>query len=169
MNASIPHVDWYLILCVAQKRQPPCTSIVYWGCRLSLNFATLSNAANDIDSKDIDETRRFLFDHLSSFYQLKSLYQFNEKFAPEWCSRYLAYRDVLKIPKLALAIAQSGAQDKGRGLDRHPVAVEGDNAAPGVELDEFHVTQLGARPKGEGVAVPGGVVGIRGEAEGVRV
>lgn len=76
-------------------------------CRLSLNFATLSNAANDIDSKAIEETRRFLFDHLSSFYQLKSLYQFNEKFAPDWCSRYLAYRDVLKIPKLALAIAQS--------------------------------------------------------------
>lgn len=74
---------------------------------LSLNFATLSNAANDINSRAIDETRRFLFDHLSSFYQLKSLYQFNDKFSPEWCSRYLAYRDVLKIPKLALAIAQS--------------------------------------------------------------
>jgi lysylphosphatidylglycerol synthetase-like protein (DUF2156 family) len=53
------------------------------------------------------ETRRFLFDHLSSFYQLKSLYQFNDKFAPDWCSRYLTYRDVLKIPRLALAIAQS--------------------------------------------------------------
>ena len=75
--------------------------------RLSLNFATLSNAANDIESRAIDETRRFLFDHLSSFYQLKSLYQFNDKFAPDWCSRYLVYRDVLKIPKLALAIAQS--------------------------------------------------------------
>jgi phosphatidylglycerol lysyltransferase len=75
--------------------------------RLSLNFATLSNAANDIESRAIDETRRFLFDHLSSFYQLKSLYQFNNKFAPDWCSRYLTYRDVLKIPRLALAIAQS--------------------------------------------------------------
>jgi phosphatidylglycerol lysyltransferase len=75
--------------------------------RLSLNFATLSNAAHDIDSKVIDETRRFLFEHLSSFYQLKTLYQFNDKFAPEWRSRYLVFRDVLKIPKLALAIAQS--------------------------------------------------------------
>lgn len=75
--------------------------------RLSLNFATLSNAADDIESKVIDDTRRFLFEHLSSFYQLKSLYRFNDKFEPDWCSRYLAYRDVLKIPKLALAIAQS--------------------------------------------------------------
>ncbi len=78
------------------------------GCAmLSLNFATLSNAAGDIDSRAVDQTRRFLFERLSSYYQLKSLYQFNVKFAPQWSSRYLAYRDVLKIPKLALAITQS--------------------------------------------------------------
>jgi phosphatidylglycerol lysyltransferase len=74
---------------------------------LSLNFATLSNESGDIDSRALEGTRRFLFEHLSSFYQLKSLYQFNSKFAPRWESRYLAYRDVLKIPKLAVAIAQS--------------------------------------------------------------
>ncbi len=75
--------------------------------RLSLNFAALANSADDIDSRGVEETRRFLFEHLSSVYQLKSLYQFNSKFEPLWRSRYLAYRDVLKIPKLAVAIAQS--------------------------------------------------------------
>lgn len=75
--------------------------------RLSLNFAALANSADDIDSRGVEETRRFLFEHLSSVYQLKSLYQFNGKFEPLWRSRYLAYRDVLKIPKLAVAIAQS--------------------------------------------------------------
>jgi lysylphosphatidylglycerol synthetase-like protein (DUF2156 family) len=74
---------------------------------LSLNFATLSNEENDIDSRMLEGTRRFLFDNLSSFYQLKSLYQFNNKFQPQWRSRYLAYRDVLKFPKLALAIVQA--------------------------------------------------------------
>jgi phosphatidylglycerol lysyltransferase len=78
------------------------------GCKtVSLNFATLSNASDDIGSRAVDETRRFLFERLSAYYQLKSLYQFNDKFGPRWSSRYLAYRDVLKIPKLALAIAQS--------------------------------------------------------------
>lgn len=74
---------------------------------LSLNFATLSNSQNDIDSRALEGTRRFLYEHLSSVYQLRSLEQFNSKFQPVWQSRYLAYRDVLKIPKLALAIAQS--------------------------------------------------------------
>lgn len=74
---------------------------------LSLNFATLSNCQNDIDSRALDGTRRFIYQHLSSVYQLKSLEQFNGKFQPRWHSRYLAYRDVLKFPKLALAIAQS--------------------------------------------------------------
>lgn len=74
---------------------------------LSLNFASLSNAEDDIESRAIEGTRRFLFEHLSGFYQLKSLYQFNNKFAPRWRSRYMAYGDVLKFPKMALAIVQS--------------------------------------------------------------
>ncbi len=74
---------------------------------LSLNFASLSNAEDDIPSRALEGTRRFLFDHLSGFYQLKSLYQFNNKFEPRWRSRYMAYGDVLKFPKVALAIVQS--------------------------------------------------------------
>jgi phosphatidylglycerol lysyltransferase len=73
----------------------------------SLNFATLCNCENDIDSRALEGTRRFLFENLSSFYQLKSLYQFNSKFEPAWRSRYLAYADVLKFPKVALAVMQS--------------------------------------------------------------
>jgi len=73
---------------------------------LSLNFATLSNSENDIESKTLEGARRILFEQLSSFYQLESLYQFNSKFQPKWRSRYLAYRDVLKIPKVAIAIVQ---------------------------------------------------------------
>lgn len=78
------------------------------GCStLSLNFATLANSLNDIDSRALEGTRRFLYEHLSSFYQMRSLEQFNSKFAPRWRSRYLAFRDVHKLPKLAVAIAQS--------------------------------------------------------------
>jgi lysylphosphatidylglycerol synthetase-like protein (DUF2156 family) len=74
---------------------------------LSLNFATLSNSEDDIESRALEGTRRFLFEQLSTFYQLKSLYQFNNKFLPQWHSRYLAYQDVLTFPKLAVAIVQS--------------------------------------------------------------
>jgi phosphatidylglycerol lysyltransferase len=74
---------------------------------LSLNFATLANSLDDIDSRALEGTRRFLYEHLSSFYQMRSLEQFNSKFGPQWRSRYLAFRDVHKLPKLAIAIAQS--------------------------------------------------------------
>jgi phosphatidylglycerol lysyltransferase len=76
---------------------------------LSLNFATLSNTKDDIDSRVVEGARHFLWEQLSSVYQLKTLYQFNEKFQPIWRSRYLAYSDLLKIPKLAVAIAQTEA------------------------------------------------------------
>lgn len=74
---------------------------------LSLNFASLANSMDDIDSRMLEETRRFLFDNLSGLYQLKSLAQFNGKFAPCWHGRYLAYRDVLAFPKLVLAVVQA--------------------------------------------------------------
>lgn len=74
---------------------------------ISLNFATLSNSTNEIDSRALEATRRFLYDNLSGFYQLKSLYQFNSKFEPRWQSRYVAFRTVRRMPKLAFAIVQS--------------------------------------------------------------
>ncbi|MGI8827050.1 MAG: bifunctional lysylphosphatidylglycerol flippase/synthetase MprF [Chloroflexota bacterium] len=74
---------------------------------ISLNFASLSNTTNDIDSRAVEATRRFLYENLSGFYQLKSLYQFNSKFEPHWQSRYVAFRQVRTMPKLAFAIVQS--------------------------------------------------------------
>lgn len=80
------------------------------GCEtLSLNFATLADTHGELESRALAGTRRFLWDNLSSVYQLKTLYQFNSKFNPTWRSRYLAYNDVLKIPKLAVAVAQCEA------------------------------------------------------------
>jgi lysyl-tRNA synthetase class 2 len=76
---------------------------------LSLNFATLADTHGELESTALRGTRKFLWDNLSSVYQLKSLYQFNSKFNPVWRSRYLAYNDLLKIPKLAVAVAQCEA------------------------------------------------------------
>jgi lysylphosphatidylglycerol synthetase-like protein (DUF2156 family) len=84
------------------------------GCEtLSLNFATLADTHGELESRALAGTRRFLWDNLSSVYQLKTLYQFNSKFNPTWRSRYLAYNDVLKIPKLAVAVAQCEAPIRG--------------------------------------------------------
>jgi phosphatidylglycerol lysyltransferase len=84
------------------------------GCEsLSLNFATLADTHGELESRALAGTRRFLWDNLSSVYQLKSLYQFNAKFNPIWRSRYLAYSEVLKIPKVAVAVTQCEAPIQG--------------------------------------------------------
>lgn len=84
------------------------------GCQaLSLNFAALADTSGELVSPALAGARRFLWEHLSSVYQLKSLYQFNSKFAPVWRSRYLAYREVIKIPKLAVAVTQCEAPIQG--------------------------------------------------------
>lgn len=84
------------------------------GCKtLSLNFATLADTQGELESRALAGTRRFLWENLSSVYQLKSLYQFNSKFNPVWRSRYLAYNEILKIPKLAMAVTQCEAPIQG--------------------------------------------------------
>lgn len=75
--------------------------------KFSLNFATLSNSTADVDSRLVEQGLRLLYRHLSSVYQLHSLYQFNNKFQPDWQSRYLAFRDVRAMPKVAMAIVQT--------------------------------------------------------------
>ncbi|MGH2447438.1 MAG: bifunctional lysylphosphatidylglycerol flippase/synthetase MprF [Chloroflexota bacterium] len=93
-------MEFLVIRAAEEFRRRDCRS-------LSLNFATLANIEAESEPRMLIGTRRFLFDHLSGYYQLKSLYQFNSKFQPEWRSRYVAYRAVLSFPKLALAIVQA--------------------------------------------------------------
>ena len=75
---------------------------------LSLNFASLSSTEACIsEPRAITSLRRFLFDNLSSVYQLKTLYQFNAKFDPEWSSRYLVYGDLMRSGKVIMAVIQA--------------------------------------------------------------
>lgn len=75
---------------------------------MSLNFASLSSTEAAVcEPRAITSMRRFLFDNLSSMYQLKTLYQFNAKFEPEWSSRYLVYGDLMRAGKIIMAVVQA--------------------------------------------------------------
>ena len=75
---------------------------------LSLNFASLSSTEACIqEPRAVTSLRCFLFDNLSSVYQLKTLYQFNAKFDPEWSSRYLVYGDLMRSGKVIMAVIQA--------------------------------------------------------------
>lgn len=75
---------------------------------MSLNFASLSSTQAAVaEPRAVGSLRKFLFHNLSSVYQLKSLYQFNVKFDPEWSSRYLVYGDLIRVPRVIAAVVQA--------------------------------------------------------------
>jgi lysylphosphatidylglycerol synthetase-like protein (DUF2156 family) len=75
---------------------------------LSLNFASLSSTEATIpEPRALTSLRGFLYENLSSVYQLKTLYQFNSKFEPDWASRYLVYGDLLRTGKVFMAVIQA--------------------------------------------------------------
>jgi lysylphosphatidylglycerol synthetase-like protein (DUF2156 family) len=75
---------------------------------MSLNFASLSSTEACIsEPRAVASLRRFIFDNLSSMYQLKTLYSFNAKFEPEWSSRYLVYGSLMRAGKVIMAVVQA--------------------------------------------------------------
>jgi lysyl-tRNA synthetase, class II len=92
----------FLVIQAARKLQAEG-----WGF-ISLNFAALANTKALVsEPRAVTTLRRFLFDNLSSTFQLKSLFRFNAKFQPEWVARYVAYRDLRRAGKIILAIIQA--------------------------------------------------------------
>jgi lysylphosphatidylglycerol synthetase-like protein (DUF2156 family) len=75
---------------------------------MSLNFASLSNTESEVfEPRAITILRRFCFDYLSSVFQMKTLYTFNDKFQPEWASRYVAFRHLSRVGTMLAAIIQA--------------------------------------------------------------
>jgi hypothetical protein len=58
---------------------------------LSLAMAPLANADDDTALSPYDRAVRLLFDHLSSVYGYRTLFQYKKKFAPTWESRFLVF------------------------------------------------------------------------------
>ncbi len=54
-----------------------------------------------------DPAREFLMEHLSRFYDFKSLFRWKKKFAPAFEDRFLVFPDPLALPRIALALARA--------------------------------------------------------------
>ena len=46
-----------------------------------------------------------VLDLLNPFFQVKSLYDFNEKFKPEWVPRSIVYEEATDLPRVAMLYA----------------------------------------------------------------
>ena len=74
--------------------------------RLSMNFAAwgrLFDAEATLGPRD--RVMKWFVDRLNPFFQVKSLYDFNEKFKPEWLPRSMVYEEATDLPRVAMLYA----------------------------------------------------------------
>lgn len=75
--------------------------------RLSMNFAMWGRLFDEQVHFTLPQriAKRAVIDILNPFFQIKSLYDFNAKFSPEWLSRVLVYQEATDLPRVALLYA----------------------------------------------------------------
>jgi lysylphosphatidylglycerol synthetase-like protein (DUF2156 family) len=74
--------------------------------RLSMNFAAwgrLFDAEASLGPRD--RAMKWFVSKLNPFFQVKSLYDFNEKFQPEWLPRSMVYEEAADLPHVAMLYA----------------------------------------------------------------
>jgi lysylphosphatidylglycerol synthetase-like protein (DUF2156 family) len=74
--------------------------------RLSMNFAAWGRLFQpDVPYSPGQRVARRFIELLNPFFQIRSLHDFNAKFAPEWLPRCLVYRDATDLPRVGLLYA----------------------------------------------------------------
>ena len=78
--------------------------------RVSLNFAMFRSAlarGERIGAGPVLRGWRGLLVFLSRWFQIESLYKFNEKFQPDWVPRFLVFPNSRDLPRIGFAIMQA--------------------------------------------------------------
>ncbi|HET9946852.1 MAG TPA: DUF2156 domain-containing protein [Patescibacteria group bacterium] len=75
--------------------------------QVSLNFATFYKHKGHHNYSIFKLLKNGVYKSLSTFYKTHQLYSFNEKFLPEWQSRYVVFEKRRHIPRYMLAIARA--------------------------------------------------------------
>lgn len=72
---------------------------------ISLAAAPLASAGEPADPSVYDRGVKLIFDHFSSVYGYRTLFQFKKKFNPAWEARYLVFPRPDLLPRIAYALA----------------------------------------------------------------
>lgn len=78
--------------------------------KVSLNFAMFRAAlarGEKIGAGPVLRMWRNLLVFLSRWFQIESLYKFNEKFRPRWEPRFMVYRNSRDLPRIGFAVMQA--------------------------------------------------------------
>ncbi|WP_371617232.1 phosphatidylglycerol lysyltransferase domain-containing protein [Streptomyces sp. NBC_00454] len=94
------------LLIVASLEASPALGIE----KVSLNFAMFRAAlarGEKIGAGPVLRMWRGLLVFLSRWFQIESLYKFNEKFRPRWEPRFMVYRNSRDLPRIGFAVMQA--------------------------------------------------------------
>ncbi len=104
---------------------------------LSLATAPLANVDEGPGHSTYDRGVRLVFEHFSTVYGYRSLFQFKKKFNPSWESRYLVFPRADLLPRIAYALAA--------------VHIEG---GPAAALRQFVVSRVSQRRRASAGRLP---------------
>ncbi|MFF4160526.1 phosphatidylglycerol lysyltransferase domain-containing protein [Streptomyces sp. NPDC001678] len=96
--------------------------------RLSLNFAFFRSAlerGGKLGAGPVVRIQRAVLIFLSRWFQIESLYKFNEKFRPRWEPRFIVFPNSRDLPRIGFAMMQAeGFLELPRLLRRRPAPAE---------------------------------------------
>ena len=125
--------------------------------RLSLNFAFLRGLITAADLAGASwwaRVQAWFLRRMSRWFQIESLYLFNQKFGPDWVPRFCATESVEDLPRVAFAMGRA------EGFVESPVRLPWRRRPTGTPY---------AGSAGEGSAGEGGAAGAGGAAEDAGV
>jgi lysylphosphatidylglycerol synthetase-like protein (DUF2156 family) len=85
---------------------------------VSLGIAPLADVDRDENTSLVARVLGRIYERFDVFYRFKSLFEFKERFQPEWRPVFLIYREAVQLPSIALAIVRAHAS----GLDTARIA-----------------------------------------------
>lgn len=80
----------------------------------SFNFglSAFAGVGDNPESRRLEKVLRYLYQHLSRFYNFKGLHSYKDKFRPGWEPRYLIYPSLATLPDVVVALIRADSGDR---------------------------------------------------------
>ena len=85
--------------------------------RFSLGMAPMSGFREGEEAGAQERAVQYFLQRLNFLFSYSGLYQYKAKFATHWEPRYTVYRNVVELPRLAVALARVSELKPGAALD----------------------------------------------------
>ncbi len=79
----------------------------YASCNLGLS--TLSGVGENANDPTVERALRYIYEHVTQFYNFKGLHEFKQKFRSTWSPRYLVFPGYARLPAVGFTLGSAGS------------------------------------------------------------